>query len=146
MNTEIDELKLTAYALGELDAADVAAVEAHLASEPGALLHVEEVRATAQLLTDELAREEAPGLTDLHLAAIERRLAGETEPLRITQPARRRPNWALWGSIAASVLIVSTVTATVVVPLLDAAGRGGRLGGTGAGTGTGSGHRGGGEP
>lgn len=133
MSVEIDELKLTAYALGELDDADdQAAVEGHLAGDGAAATaarrHVDEVRATAAVLADGLAREadrdehlhpDEYRLTALQRAAIERRLAGERDPVR--RPARAVPlrrNWALWGSLAASVLIVTTVTATVIVPLL----------------------------
>src|SRR3954454_19155644 len=112
MSVDIDELKLTAYALGELDDADDrAAVEAHLAGDVVARRHVDEVRATAAVLTDELAREadreeklhpDEYRLTALQHATIERRLCGEREPVRHTArtvPLRR--NWALWGSLAA---------------------------------------------
>ena len=55
-----DDPRLTAYALGELDAADRAEVEALLADSPEARRFVEEIRATARLLTEQLHQEPAP--------------------------------------------------------------------------------------
>src|SRR5580692_9392088 len=70
----IDESLLTAYALGELSGADRAAVAACLASSVEARQFVAEVRSTAHLLADELARESFGGLTELQHAAIEQKL------------------------------------------------------------------------
>ena len=127
---EIDEHNLTAYALGELQSPDDrAAVEVRLGGEPAVRHQVEQVRAAARALADALAEESADGigddelrLTDLQHAAIERRLV---EPRPLTRRGNGR-HWPLWGSIAASLAIVATVTATVVVPLLR-----GTLGGAG---------------
>jgi hypothetical protein len=119
MKNGMDELKLTAYALGEIDPGERATIEAHLAGDPAALAHVEEVRATAQLLADELAREPELTLTACQHAAIERRLqgadAGGAQSARVA-PSRR--NWGLWASVAASTLIVCTVMAAVLPRLL----------------------------
>ena len=95
MDVEIDEQKLTAFALGELDDGERGAVEAHVAADDTARRHVEEVRATARLLEGALAREaeDDPALfqlTELQHAAIERRLAGERDPLRLAGPAGPR--------------------------------------------------------
>ena len=60
MNTkEQNEIQLTAYALGELDEAERAEVEAQLATDPDARDHVEQVRATATRLRDDLQLEQA---------------------------------------------------------------------------------------
>jgi hypothetical protein len=122
MPEEIDELTLTAYALGELDGAEHAAerveLEARLVIDALARRQVEEIRATAQWVSAELAAETTPGLTDLQLAAIERRLehAGQPDgPALRLRPVRR--NWAFWGSLAASVVIVCTVMASVLPKL-----------------------------
>ncbi|MEQ2010039.1 MAG: zf-HC2 domain-containing protein, partial [Limisphaerales bacterium] len=55
MNLTPDDPKLTAYALGELDATERAAVEAALAHSPECRRAVEEIRALAGELTTELA-------------------------------------------------------------------------------------------
>jgi hypothetical protein len=119
MKNGMDELKLTAYALGEIDPGERATIEAHLAGDPSALAHVEEVRATAQRLAGELAREPELTLTTSQHAAIERRLQGAYA--RGAQSARLAPsrrNWGLWASVAASTLIVCTVMAAVLPRLL----------------------------
>jgi hypothetical protein len=113
-----------------------AAVEARLAGDGAARRQVEQVRATARALADALAEESAADaetagaddlrLTDLQRAAIERRLV-EPRP-RLTRHATVLRRWPLWGSLAASVAIVATVTATVVVPLLRGTGAGGQPG------------------
>ena len=54
-----DDPKLTAYALGELDATERAAVEAALARSPECRRAVEEIRALAGALTTELAQDAA---------------------------------------------------------------------------------------
>jgi hypothetical protein len=119
MNTEIDELKLTAYALGELENGERAAVESHLAGDPAALAQVENVRAAARLLAGELAREPEVGLTAAQHVAIERRLRGAgdggSQGGRVAPSGR---NWGLWASVAASTLIVCTVMAAVLPRLL----------------------------
>jgi len=60
MKLSPDDPKLTAYALGELDAAERAAIEAVLADSPEARAVVEEIRAAAERLTSELAAEPYP--------------------------------------------------------------------------------------
>lgn len=52
-----EDPKLTAYALGELDADDCAAVEAALRNDPAAQAAVEEIRALSSRLEDALANE-----------------------------------------------------------------------------------------
>jgi anti-sigma factor RsiW len=123
MNTEIDELKLTAYALGELQEGERADVEAHLEDDPAGRAHVDEVRTTARLLSGALAEEEDVALTPLRHVAIERRLreGGDVDAGARLLPRRR--NWGLWASVAASTLIVCTVMATVI-PSVFTVGRG----------------------
>ena len=109
MADSIDEQLLTAYALGEQDAAERSRVEALLADDAAAQSQIDEIRATATLLRAELADEVAPQLSAIQHAAIERQL--EPHPLRF--PTFQR-NWALWGSLAASLAIVCTVLANVL--------------------------------
>ena len=60
----IDEIKLTAYALGEGSAADRAEIEARLRTDPAAQAAVDDIRALAAQLETELKGEPAPALTD----------------------------------------------------------------------------------
>ncbi|MCH6551142.1 MAG: VWA domain-containing protein, partial [Planctomycetes bacterium] len=57
-----DDPALTAYALGELDAAEAARIEERLADDDEARRAVEEIRRTAEALTRELAAEPAASL------------------------------------------------------------------------------------
>ena len=57
-----DDPRLTAYALGELEGGERAAVEAALRDDPAAQAAVEEIRATAALLSAALAEEAAADL------------------------------------------------------------------------------------
>ncbi len=62
MPLNLDDPRLTAYALGELEDTERLAVEADLAENSDAQRFVEDVRATARLLTEELHHEPAPAL------------------------------------------------------------------------------------
>ena len=114
MTTVIDETMLTAYALGELSGTERAAVAAHLAGHPEARQFVADVRGTANLLSDELARESFGGLTDLQHAVIEEKL---DEMLQMPVVRRSRRSNAYWDqavfamSLAASIAIVFGVIA-----------------------------------
>ena len=135
MRNGIDEPKLTAYALGEMDEGERAAVEAAIAGDPEALAHVEEVRRAAGLLEDGLAREPELALTGAQHAAIERRLAGAgARHATPTHAPLLRRNWGLWASVAASTLIVCTVMAAVLPRVLPV-GSGNGAGGRGSGGG-----------
>ena len=69
-----DDSRLTAYALGELDPTEAAAVAALLAHDADTRREVDEIQATARLLADALATEPSPGLAPRHRRAIEGRL------------------------------------------------------------------------
>ena len=62
MKINPDDPKLTAYALGELDKTERAAIEAELEKSFACQRAVEEIRETAALLEKKLAAEELPGL------------------------------------------------------------------------------------
>lgn len=112
----IDEISLTAYALGELSGPERAAIAAHLAGNEEARRYVAEVRATAHMLSDELTRESFGGLSDLQQAAIENQLVEHTLLLPTPRMRRhvRRERWVLAMSIAASVAIVGGVIAALL--------------------------------
>jgi hypothetical protein len=132
MTEPIDDILLTAFALGELDDAEQCAhIERHLASDAAAAQHVAEVQATAEMLTDGFIAAPDVGLTAIQYAGIERRLAADAAvDAPHSLPFRR--NWGLWGSVAASTLIVATVMATVMPKLWQS------MPGTGGGKGAGA--------
>jgi anti-sigma factor RsiW len=134
MAIEINEMRLTAYALGELYGAERAAVEAHLADNPKSQRLVNEVRETARLVTNELAHEPVVGLLAVHHAAIERHLEEverRNRPMRLhqapAQPMRLRlRHWAALGlTAAAAVLIVGGAVAVLAPQLYGPTYRGG---------------------
>ena len=110
MNTEPDEAKLTAFALGELDASDRAAVEGRLADDPAARHTVEEVRELAEIAREELAAAPAGRLTDTQRSALEARASA----LGAERTARRRRR-VLWLSVgipaAAAAILIALGTA-----------------------------------
>ena len=74
MKINPDDPKLTAYALGELDKAERAAIEAELEKSFACQRAVEEIRETAALLEKKLAAEELPGLAFAQQRKIENQL------------------------------------------------------------------------
>jgi anti-sigma factor RsiW len=106
-----DDPQLTAYALGELDAAEAAVVEARLRSDPAARAVVEEIRATARQLEAALAAEPAAPV------AAERELvAARPEPKVIHLPyARRRRGWAQLLGFPQSYFLVSGAAAAAFI-------------------------------
>ena len=114
--TEERAALLTAYALGQLDAADRSAVE-RLLADPDARRVVEETRAVAETLRATRRLDAAPPSTDLRRAVVAA-IARATEPLpgevadrnpdtvSGTPRARRRLGWlTLTGALAASLLV-----------------------------------------
>src|SRR5262245_3331968 len=98
-----DDPRLTAFALGEIDEdTERAEIEARLHEDPEARAFVEDVRRLAQVLTEELHREPAPGLEDDHRAAIERALVAKPGPRLIgTIPLPK----VRYAAMAATVLV-----------------------------------------
>ncbi|HEY4417162.1 MAG TPA: VWA domain-containing protein [Verrucomicrobiae bacterium] len=72
--SETDEVKLTAYALNELNAAERVEVEKLLTSNAEAQRWVAEVRQTATLLEGELKAEECPSLTSEQARKIQKQI------------------------------------------------------------------------
>jgi hypothetical protein len=135
MTDPTDDILLTAYALGEVDdPAELARVRLRVAADPAAARAVDDLRAVAAALTEGLRGEPEVGLTAIQYAGIERRLAADAAgdaPYAAGAIGPRR-NWGLWGSVAASTLIVATVMATALPRLWPGSGAGGTgVGGTG---------------
>lgn len=134
MTFDPNDHRLTAYALGELDPAEHAAVETLIAGCDESRRYVEEVRVTARLLTEEFQRESSPGLTAQQKHAIEAELspppnglatpttidtllspsaAGTTEPSVIAALPPRKSRWLpLLGFAAAAGLMGLLATMT----------------------------------
>ncbi len=95
MTFDPDDPRLTAFALGELDDAERSEVEALVRDHPEARKLVEEVRATAQILTERLRHEPSPGLAPEHHQAIEVKLARSL--CRGARPGRSLTAGSSWG-------------------------------------------------
>ncbi len=78
MKIDPNDPKLTAYALGELDEAEQAAVERELIRSDAARQAVEEIQATAGLLKEEFSSEPGLQLSESQNALIEHRLDSRT--------------------------------------------------------------------
>ncbi len=104
-----DDPRLTAFALGELDLDDRAAIEAILRDDPDARDFVQGVEETARLLADEFRHESmsTPGLDPGRRVAIEERLASAPSPATIpitSAPARTRLRLLLPLAAVAGIL------------------------------------------
>src|SRR5438874_684585 len=93
MSYDPNDPRLTSYALDELDESERPSIEAQLAECAESRKTVEEVRATALLLSAELRQESSPGLTTEQRQALEGRL---TEAAR---PARRILRYAMAAGV-----------------------------------------------
>lgn len=126
--SSIDEIRLTAFALGELDGAERAAVQAYVDQSESARRYVQEVRGTARQLSVELSRTiedevAVAGLSATQREAIDRRIDLSLRPASLAikdqdRFSQRRWNLAALGlSMAASVLIVAA-TLAILMPYL----------------------------
>src|SRR5437868_2325076 len=109
MVMNIDDPKLTAYALGELDdAGERAQVEAYVASDEAARCFVEETRQTVAMLTQGLATAQTPSLTVAQKQAIEKASCG-AKALEYATPLRpRRKIWARMALATAACAAMAT--------------------------------------
>jgi Ca-activated chloride channel family protein len=106
------DARLTAYALGELEADDAAAIETALDSNPDARQAVEEIRRAASALGAAFGEETAPALTDDQRRTIESGPA----PAPLNHPGifRARSTWLGLGGLAAAA-----VGLAIVLPFLE---------------------------
>ncbi|MCW8133870.1 MAG: von Willebrand factor type A domain-containing protein, partial [Planctomycetota bacterium] len=114
----LDDPKLTAYALGELEPAEAAEIEKLLNEDEAARAFVDETRAFGRSLETELAKEAAPGLTPEQKDAIADR--SESPAARAPKKAGKaqarggvgkRPPSNLWAIaiLAAAMLLVGVL-------------------------------------
>jgi hypothetical protein len=106
MNTNYDEAKLTAYALGECEDGERAEVERLLAGDAEARRTVDEIRALGGMLTRELSAAKPVELLPIQRAAIAR---ATTLDHAATASRRRRRFLAIGSAIAASVALAAGV-------------------------------------
>jgi Ca-activated chloride channel family protein len=131
MKLDINDPKWTAYAFGELDADERAAVEAELRDNAEGRQFVSEIQKTGELLKSALAGEPAARLTAEQRATLAAAVADQpssagvpTVAIPSPSPRRRlRRRWvAVLGVVAASGLI-----AAVLVPAIQSPREGGRV-------------------
>src|SRR5688500_15291818 len=110
MKLDVNDPKWTAYAFGELDAEERAAVEAELRLNPTARQLVTELQRTGELLKGALAKESVARLTPDQQAALAASVSGQqlavcsaaVSPLSPRRQVRtRRRMVAVLGAIAA---------------------------------------------
>ena len=113
MEHDLLSQKRTAYALGELDAAERAVIEADLIKSEAHRLEIEEIRALSAAVTDALAHEKRQGMSEIQHLAIESTLQRMTEDHEQSARMRlRRQRLAFWvpTGIAACALLASGIT------------------------------------
>jgi Ca-activated chloride channel homolog len=108
MHDEEGEAMLTAYAEGQLEGDERAAVQALLASSEEARRELEQIQETAAALRHALAPGVRRELTAEQRAAVERE-AGLPRPSGKRSPVRT----ALWGALAAALMVVALATVTI---------------------------------
>lgn len=124
-----DDPRLTAYALGQLDAADLAparaAVEAAIAADPALAAEVDAVRAVSTDLAAALAGETAAtgGLDDARRARVARAAARAPRTRRFVVPAWWPVGPARTAYLTRSALAALATVLVVVLPLTYWAGR-----------------------
>jgi len=101
--TNFDESKLTAYALGELDATESAQVEDYLKDNPEARRLVDEIRQVTRLVEAQLASEPALALTD-----------DQRRRIRAGKRPRRVGRIILRGAMAAAAVFLMGVFITSI--------------------------------
>ncbi|MDD4788197.1 MAG: hypothetical protein PHO07_13570 [Pirellulales bacterium] len=122
-NGQFDEALLTAYALGELEGAELALVEAALKASPDASRAVDEIRVLAGYIREAAGHDERFVPSATLREEIESRLDQSAprpaaEPLdrrARTGPSRRRP-WMILALASAAVLVLAVAILAALVP------------------------------
>ncbi len=118
----LDDPKLTAYALGELEEVERVQFEEQMRQDPAALAEVDAIRSFTSRLRDEMHHETMPALTEEQRAEVFAAASGATEgnhaaPANLPREqqevvelgGRRRPLW-IPAAIAASVAVMAGVS------------------------------------
>ncbi|MEM9480355.1 MAG: von Willebrand factor type A domain-containing protein [Verrucomicrobiota bacterium] len=111
--SEIESLesKLTAYAFGELPESERAEIESLLEKDETLRAEVEEMRATADLLADELKTEVTPELTDEEKRRIREAVGAAPKFPEIARPTvfQRIARYGAFGAVAACLAVAAVV-------------------------------------
>ncbi|MBI1314443.1 DUF3520 domain-containing protein [bacterium] len=117
-----DDPRLTAFVLGELDAADRAAVEELLESSSEARTFVDDLQGTIGILRDELSAEPAPALTNEQRAALQRTAESVSDAASVdnqgavaTRPAAATGTHSRRGLLVGMVATVAALAVVVAV-------------------------------
>lgn len=102
MSVNLNDPKLTAYALGELDGPELREMEELVNKSEEARKYVQEVRQTAEMLQSELKSEPQPSLDDAQRAKV----IGRAD----------RSSWSLWWKPAIGFAVAAVATFVVVLP------------------------------
>jgi Ca-activated chloride channel family protein len=122
----LDDPRLTAYALGELDDAERGEVESALATSPELQAEVESIRQAAALFDTSLQAEAGPTLTEAQRLAIhEQASAGSVELANRTTVAKKIAWRRAFIAFAATGIAVSLL-ATFLLPAVHTARRASR--------------------
>jgi anti-sigma factor RsiW len=120
MRSELEETKLTAYALGLLDGKERVAVERFLAASEGARREVEEIRETATALREAFGTAPGHSLTPEQRRTIEAAAVGQ--PVAGV-PAKRRFPGSPWLPATVAAAAVAAIMAWRFHPSSTATGR-----------------------
>src|SRR5437870_2737085 len=102
MSNEIDETKLTACALDELDESERGAIESRLEHDETARAELDQIRRVAGLLKEQLAAEPLPERAKL-------------------SPRARRSRWREYALAASIVVVISGVAVAILLPVMSKA-------------------------
>ena len=122
MNIDKNDPRITAYALGELEGSEQAEVEALVQQDAELTRLVEEIRATAQLLKQELADEPMVGLTPEQRELVEAKAAERNT--QQTDASRDLRTWRFARPMTiAACLLAAVGIGTLLMPSLESARR-----------------------
>ncbi|HIJ65417.1 MAG TPA: DUF3520 domain-containing protein [Candidatus Hydrogenedentes bacterium] len=122
MTMKLDNEKLTAYVLGELDEKERQAVEKALETDQQALQIVTELRATAKFATEALKAEVPAALTDEQRNAVRDKAAAGAQRAEVMELRLRKPRtprrWLYRGAAFAATVAIVAGLAMLATPSL----------------------------
>ena len=117
MNINLEDPRLSAYALGEMNDAERREFEALLKDDAAARAEVEEIRSLAGLLTSELQAEPGEAMSDGRREKVMAAAAGN-----VVEMPKARASFSVLR-VAAMLAVVFGVAAYVLLPALSRAGK-----------------------
>ena len=117
MSLDLNDPRLTAYALDELDPAEKSEIEAAIAGRPEILKYVDEIRATAAMLADEFLFEPKVGLTEEQRRRIEETLDAPVVAVPIDASPKWRRRFLRYGGFAAAAGVMGVMANAYLKPM-----------------------------